>query len=126
MIEIGEDVTIADQVDFITHDNSINKISKETINLFGKIEIGDNCFIGERVTLLYGVSLAPNIIVAAGSVVVDSFETEEVIIGGNPAKIISTWDAFFSKSRDKAKGKANIQKVLDENPHLLIKRKNRG
>lgn len=116
-------MTIGNDVDFVTHDNSINKISNETINLFGKIKIGDNCFIGERSTLLYGVTLADNIIVAAGSVVVDSFATERIIIGGNPARVISTWDRFFEKSKTRARGRANIRAVLEEHPELLIERK---
>ncbi len=119
-------MTIGDQVDFITHDNSISKISPETINLFGKIVIGNNCFIGERSTILYGVTLADNIIVAAGSVVVDSFLTERIIIGGNPARIISTWDKFYKKSKDFAKGRKNIEQILSERPELLIKRKSKG
>ena len=117
---------IGDRVDFVTHDNSISKILPDTINLFGKITIGNNCFLGENSTYLYGVTLADNIIVAAGSVVVDSFSTERIIIGGNPARVISTWDKFFEKSHDKAKGRRNIKHVLEEHPELLIKRKSRG
>lgn len=107
LIEIGDNVTIGDRVDFVTHDNSISKISPDTINLFGKI-IGNNCFLGENSTYLYGVTLADNIIVAAESVVVDSFTTERIIIWGNPAWVISTWDKFFEKSHDKARGRKDI------------------
>lgn len=126
LIEIGSNTTIADHVDFVTHDNSINKVSKNTINLFGRIKIGNNCFIGERSTILYGVTLADNIIVAAGSVVVDSFETERIIIGGNPARIISTWDKFYEKTKDYALSRKNIKQVLENNPGLLIERKRKG
>lgn len=65
--------------------------------MFGKIVVGNNCFIGERATLLYGVELADNIIVAAGSVVTKSFSESNIIIGGNPAKKISTWEQFRKK-----------------------------
>ena len=126
MIEIGNNVTIGNKVDFVTHDNNISKISPDTINLFGKIEIGNDCFWGGNSTYLYGVKLADNIIVATGSVVVDSFTTERIIIGGNPAMVISTWDKFFEKSQDKARGRKDIQNVLEEHPELLIKRKSRG
>lgn len=88
--------------------------------------IGNNCFIGERSTLLYGVTLADNIIVAAGSVVVDSFLNERIIIGGNPARVIGTWDKFFEKSKDSARGRKNIEQILTEHPELLIKRKCKG
>ena len=48
---------------------------------------------------MYGVTLADNIIVAAGSVVTRSFDESNVIIGGNPARRISTWESFAEKSR---------------------------
>lgn len=67
--------------------------------MFGKISIGKNCFIGANSVILYGVTLADNIIVAAGSVVTKSFHEERIIIGGNPAKKISTWDSFAEKSK---------------------------
>lgn len=101
-------------------------MSEDTINLYGKIKIGDNCFIGERSTLLYGVTLANNIIVASGSVVVDSFSSERIIIGGNPARVIGNWDSFFEKSKKMARGRKNIQMILKEHPELLIQRKSKG
>ncbi|WP_206225168.1 acyltransferase [Parabacteroides sp. ZJ-118] len=98
MISIGDNVTISADVVFITHDNSCIKINPKKSNLFGRICIGDNCFIGQRSTILYGVTLANNIIVASGSVVTKSFDTERVVIGGNPAKIITTWEDYEVKN----------------------------
>lgn len=99
LIELGDNVTIAGSVHFITHDNSISKICKNSTDLFGRIKIGNNCFIGEGATILYGVTLADNIVVAAGSVVTRSFHESNIIIGGNPAKVITTWKRFEDKSR---------------------------
>lgn len=59
-------------------------IVKETI-------IGENCFIGEKSIILPGVILGNNVIVAAGSVVTKSFD-DNVLIGGNPAKIIKKYN----------------------------------
>ena len=39
-----------------------------------------------------GVTIADNIIIAAGSVVTKSFKDKNIIIGGNPAKKISDID----------------------------------
>ena len=86
MIEIKNNVCVSIDVKFVTHDFSVKKVLPDKANLFGKIEIGNNCFISERSTLLYGVELADNIIVAAGSVVTKSFTESNIIIGGNPAK----------------------------------------
>lgn len=92
LIEIGNNVTISTNVNFITHDNSITKICDEYTDCFGKISIGDNCFIGLGAIIMPGVTIADNIIIAAGSVVTKSFKDNNIIIGGNPAKKISNID----------------------------------
>jgi serine acetyltransferase len=51
---------------------------------------------------MYGVTIADNVIVAAGSVVTKSVNESNVIVAGNPAKVISTWDKFAEKSKDYA------------------------
>lgn len=66
-------------------------------DLFGKISIGCNCFIGNGTIIMYGVSICNNVIVAAGSVVTKSITQEKVIVAGNPAKIIGTWEDFEHK-----------------------------
>lgn len=102
LIEMGDNVTIAGDVLLLTHDNSISKPLPHTTDLFGKIVIGNNVFIGTRSLIMPGVYLADNVIVAAGSVVTKSFHMGGAIIGGNPAKIIGTVDKFVEKNRDKA------------------------
>lgn len=42
LISIGDNVTIAPGVKFITHDNSISKILPEFTDVFGRINIGNN------------------------------------------------------------------------------------
>lgn len=102
LISIGNNTTIGGEVEFVTHDNSISKVIPGTSDLFGKIYIGENCFIGARSVILYGVTIADNVIIAAGSVVTKSINESNVIVAGNPAKIISTWDKFAEKSKDYA------------------------
>ena len=80
LIEIEDNVTISNDVQLITHDNSICKIDSNYTDLFGKIKIGNNCFIGARTIILPGVSLEDNIIVGAGSVVTKSFNEKIIII----------------------------------------------
>ena len=53
------------------------------------IEIGDNCWIGSKVTILDGVVIGSGCVIAAGAVVTKSFG-ENLVIGGIPAKVIST------------------------------------
>ncbi len=51
------------------------------------IIIGDDCWIGANSCIMKGVVLGERSIVAAGSVVTKSFPAD-VLIGGNPAKVI--------------------------------------
>ena len=51
------------------------------------IKIGKNCWVGAKVTLLDGVTIGDNCILAAGAVVTHSFPNN-CIIGGVPAKIL--------------------------------------
>ena len=51
------------------------------------VTIGNNVWIGGNVTILPGVTIGDNVVIGAGSVVTKSFSSN-VVIGGNPAKII--------------------------------------
>lgn len=51
------------------------------------IVIGARCWLGAGAIVLPGVKLGNNVLVAAGSVVTRSFESN-VVIAGNPARII--------------------------------------
>lgn len=102
LISLGDNVTLAGGVIFVTHDNSISKLVPNTTDLFGRITIGNNCFVGNRAMIMYGVTLAEGIIVAAGSVVTRSFDTPYVIVAGNPARVIGTCKDFVAKNKDRA------------------------
>lgn len=84
-IEIGSNVWWGPNVGIISanHDpkNMTGHIKEKPI------VIGDNVWIGMNSVILPGVSLGNGVIVGAGSVVTKSFP-DNVIIAGNPAKII--------------------------------------
>ena len=89
-LEIGNDCIVGQY--FSCHPENHNHSEIETpIRLQGVthqgIKIGDNCWIGSKVTILDGVRIDNGTIIAAGAVVTRSFP-ENSIIGGVPAKLI--------------------------------------
>lgn len=89
LIEIGNHVAIAGGVEFITHDGAIWCFREEIENadVFGKIKIGSNVFIGNNCTILPNTVVGDNCIIGAGSIVRGQFPENSVIIG-NPAKVV--------------------------------------
>ena len=61
--------------------------------------MANNCFIGTNVTVLPGVTLGDNTIVGASSVMTKSFLDGNVVITGNPARVICTIDQFREKKQ---------------------------
>jgi acetyltransferase-like isoleucine patch superfamily enzyme len=59
--------------------------------------IGDDCWIGARVTILPGVTIGKGTTIAAGAVVVKDVEAG-VVAGGVPTKVIKCLDSLTSLS----------------------------
>ena len=128
LLTIGNNVTVSGGTVFLCHDNSAAKVSNNKFtDIFGKITIGNNCFIGNKTIVLPGVTLADNTIVGAGSVVTHSFLKEGCIIAGNPARIIGTADSFYEKNQQymiNADGMSNDefkQYILQNSEKLIVK-----
>lgn len=92
-IRIGKNCLVAPQVGIYTATHPIDtKLRCEEYVEYGKpVTIGDNCWIGGHATINPGVTLGNNVVVASGAVVTKSFG-DNVVIGGNPAKVIKTID----------------------------------
>lgn len=126
LVEIGDNTTISGNVTLITHDSSIQKVVPSATDIFGRIRIGSNCFIGCGATIMYGVTIPDHTIIAAGSVVTKSIAAGGKILGGNPARIIGDIELFAEKYRENAvniKGMDEAQKKkLLENDAVLVAR----
>ncbi|WP_292011091.1 DapH/DapD/GlmU-related protein [Chryseobacterium sp.] len=100
LIEMGDNVTIAEGVSFINHggDGRVTKrIEKyKDGRTFGRIKIGNNTFIGKGAVLLPGVSIGNNCIVGSLSVVSSSVP-DNTIYAGAPAKFICTIEQYGDK-----------------------------
>lgn len=75
--------------------------TKRIINRSRPIAIGDNVWIGASVTVLKGSSVPSNTIVGTGTVVAGTFNEENTIIAGCPAKVVKhgvMWDRKYIES----------------------------
>ena len=101
LIEIGDNVTIADGVAFVTHDGATalfrNLPAFRGLQKFGRIIIRDDSFVGMRCIILPGVSIGPNALVAAGSVVAKSVPPHSVV-AGVPARYICSFAEYVRKT----------------------------
>lgn len=87
-IRIGDNCKIAPQVGIYTATHPIDPTLRNSSFEYGKpVTIGNNCWIGGHAVINPGVTLGDNVVVASGSVVTKSFGSN-VVVGGNPAKII--------------------------------------
>jgi acetyltransferase-like isoleucine patch superfamily enzyme len=89
-ITIGADCLLASGIEIRSGDSHslINRATGKRFNYAQDVVIADHVWIAAHSSILKGVQLARNTVVATRSVVTNSFEREGVIIAGNPAKII--------------------------------------
>lgn len=103
MLHIGNNCKLTRNVTILTHDFSRGVCA--SIPGFGNVGeaaytyIGDNVFIGVNSTILMGSRIGNNSIVGAGAVV-SGYYPDNVVIAGNPSKIICTIDEFYNKRKE--------------------------
>ena len=101
LISIGKRVRIASRASLITHDGGTRVFREEPkyrdIIKYGRITIHDNCFLGYGCTIMPGVSIGPNSVVAAGAVVTKDVPPNTVV-GGVPARVLMTLEEYAEKS----------------------------
>lgn len=98
LVEIGDNTIIANEVHFTTHDASAKYYIDNASDIFGRIIIGSNCFIGMGSICLPGTVIPDNCIVGAGSVVSKVFCKQGMVIAGNPAHEICSIEELKRKN----------------------------
>ncbi|MCI5140478.1 MAG: acyltransferase [Candidatus Electrothrix sp. ATG1] len=123
LIYIGENCTLAPNVRLIAHDASMKNILGYT--RVGKIIIEENCFIGDSVIILPGVTIGNGSVVGAGSVVIKDIPSESVA-AGNPCRVLCHRNEYIDKHKKHMVGRKTPyaeeeQSQLDENQKGEIK-----
>lgn len=91
-IEIGDNVWIAPNVRITTINHDFNPYNRQATFCKG-VKIGDRVWVGIGATICPGVTIGENSIIAAGAVVTKDVPPN-VIVGGNPAKVIKTLENY--------------------------------
>ncbi|MDX9847989.1 MAG: acyltransferase [Tenuifilaceae bacterium] len=95
LITIGNNVTITRGVCFVNHDGgaAIFRNQYPNLNVYGRITVGDNVFIGINTIILPNVKIGNNVVIGAGSLVNKSIP-DNVVAAGVPARIIKSIDEY--------------------------------
>lgn len=106
-IKIENNVTISREVMFLIRDYSLNnafcamrnitiKRHEGEVYLLGNISIGENTFIGARVSMLTETTIGKNCIIGACSIVKGNITDNSICIG-NPCRIIGNMVEYAEK-----------------------------
>ncbi len=100
LIEIGDYVQITDGVHLFTHGGGwiLRHYGRgiSDYDSFGKVVIGNNVYIGNNACIMPGITIGNNVVIGAASVVTKNVP-DNVVIAGNPARIINTIDNYCMK-----------------------------
>lgn len=104
LVDIGDNVYFSGTTTkLFTHDGGVMQlkymgITEKKFDLFGRIKIGSNCFIGNGVTILKNVTIGDNVIIGAGAVVSKSIPSNSVV-AGVPAKVVCSISEYYEKNK---------------------------
>lgn len=110
LISIGNNVTITGAT-VLSHDASTKKTLGYT--KIGKVEIGDNVFVGKGAIVLPNSTIGERTIIGAGAVIAGKIPPNSVVVG-NPCKVICSFDEYIEKHRSKMQESNTINKGFNE------------
>ena len=98
LITIGNYCQITDGVKIHTHGGGgVVRLKYPKFDVFGKVTIGDYVYVGNDASIMPGVTIGNNVLIAACSVVTKSVP-DNVVCGGNPARIICSIDEYIERN----------------------------
>lgn len=95
LVSIGNNVTITNAA-ILAHDASTKK--SIGYSKVGRVDIGDDVFIGYGAIVLPNTRIGSKVIVGAGTVVAKDVP-DNVVIAGNPFRVICTFDEYIERNR---------------------------
>ena len=98
-IEIGKNCRITAEVIILAHDYSYAVLRPEYHCMprkAGVTKVGDNVFVGMKSIILMGSQIGNNVIIGAGAVVSGNIP-DNVVVAGNPAKVVCTLDDYYER-----------------------------
>lgn len=99
MITIGSNCALTKGVKIFTHGGArVARRKYPNYDVFGMVEVGDYCYIGTNSLIMPGVKIGNGSMVAAGSVVTKSVPPN-MVVGGNPARILCTVDEYIERNK---------------------------
>lgn len=99
LVSIGNNVTITNAT-ILAHDASTKKFIG--YSKVGRVDIGNDVFIGYGAIVLPNTRIGNKVIVGAGTVVAKDVP-DNVVIVGNPFRVICTFDEYIERNRKKMK-----------------------
>jgi len=98
LINIGSHCQVTAGTQMLTHGGgNVVRHLYPLFDCFGKIIIGDYVYIGYNSLIMPGVTIGDHVLVAAGSVVTKSVP-DNVVVAGNPARIICDIGAYMRRN----------------------------
>lgn len=118
LLSIGDNTVISAGVRILCHDATTYHYLG--FSRIGRINIGRNCLIGEKVIILPGVTIGDNSLISIGSVVNKDIPPNSRV-AGNPARVYGKFDELLEEHSQEFAKRPQFEHAL-----LLKARFNRG
>lgn len=123
LVTLGNRVAVSGGVKFLPHDGAVWLLRQRRphAQVFGRIVVEDDCYIGENALLLPGTRVGRGSVVAAGAVLKGRFP-ENSVIAGNPARAVGRASLLAELMDQSASTLDSLHLPPDERRALVLER----